>query len=125
MSAIQELTVLHPPAPHRFAPRADISTCLTYRDAVQLAYARRTRKHMTQRTLAEETGIYAPHLSQILHPEPVDRHGRKRMDLLAEDIDAFERAVGNHIIRQWIVQLGCMSIAEEVMAGMNAFAARP
>lgn len=125
MSAIQELSVLQPASPHRFASRADVSACRTFREAVQLAYARRTRQHMTQRTLAEEAGIYAPHLSQILHPESLDRHGRRRMDLQAEDIDGFERAVGNHIVRQWLVQLGCMNIAEEMMAGMAAFQGRP
>lgn len=120
MSAIQELSVLQPPAPHRFAARSDISACRTYREAVQLAYARRARKHMTQRTLAEETGIHPPHLSQILHPDAVDRHGKKRMDLQAEDIRAFEQSVGNNIVTQYLVLLGAMTIAEEFMAGMAA-----
>ena len=100
----------------RFAPRAEIGACHGYRDAVRLAWERRSRPGMTQRQLAEETGLHPPHVTQILHAEPIDRHGNRRMDLPAAAIDAFERAVGNHIVRQYLMRLGMLTIMEEVIA---------
>jgi len=108
------------PAPMRFAPRAEIGACQGYRDAVRLAWERRSRPRMTQRQLAEEAGLHPPHVTQILHAESIDRHGNRRMDLPAAAIDAFERAVGNHIVRQYLMRLGMLTIMEEVIAERSA-----
>lgn len=75
---------------------------------------------MTQRQLAEETGLHPPHVAHILNADPVDRHGNRRMDLPAAAIDAFERAVGNHIVRQYLMRLGMLTIMEEVIAERSA-----
>lgn len=112
MPVAQQLTVIAPSAPRRFAQEADIEQCKTYRDAVHMAWECRANPHLSQRTLADTTGIYAPHLSQILHSEPVDRKGKARMNLQASDIDAFERAVGNHIVRQFLMKQAQLRIAE-------------
>lgn len=120
MSAIQEVIGANAPAPMKFAPRAAIGACETYREAVHLAWERRSRVNMTQRQLAEETGLHPPHVSHILNSDPIDRHGHRRMDLPADAIDAFERAVGNHIVRQYLMRLGMLTIMEEVIAERSA-----
>ncbi|WP_419342775.1 XRE family transcriptional regulator [Achromobacter sp. PD1] len=100
----------------RFVPEAQIRACQTYRAAVLLAWENRSRKWLTQRALAEECGLYAPHVSSYLHPEPLDAKSRPRLDLPADCIDAFEEAVGNHAIRQYLNHLGRLTIMEEVIA---------
>lgn len=103
------------PAPRAFLPPADISACATYRDAVRLAWACRSNQHLTQRTLAEACGLYAPHVSEYLNDEPTNRHGKRRLDLPAHAIVAFEAVVGNHAVSQYLVRLGAMTLMEEVI----------
>src|SRR3546814_20138894 len=95
MSAIQEVIPSKAPAPMRFAPRAQIGACQGYREAVHLAWERRSRPCMTQRQLAEETGLHPPHVAHILNPDPVDRHGHRPLDLPAPPLAPFERPGGN------------------------------
>lgn len=111
---------LHDAAFGRFVPEALVRACRTYRDAVLLAWDHRSRKSLTQRALAEECGLYAPHVSSYLHPEPLDNKKRPRLDLPADCIDAFEEAVGNHAIRQYLNHLGRLTIMEEVIAQRTA-----
>jgi len=75
---------------------------------------------MTQRTLAEECGLYAPHVSQYLHATPVDHKGNRRLDLPADRIAAFEQAVGNHAVTQYLVQSAMLTIMEEVISQRRA-----
>jgi hypothetical protein len=100
----------------RFLPPSEIAQCTTYRDAVRLAWERRSRVHMTQRTLAELCGLYAAHVSSYLRPDPVDNKGRPRLDLPAGRIAAFEAAVGNHAISQYLVHLAQLTIMQEFFA---------
>jgi len=104
------------PAGKRFLPLSAVAACKTFREAVRLAWEHRARPNMTQRSLAEECGLYAPHVSSYLHPEPLDGKNRPRLDLPADCIDAFEEAVGNHAIRQYLNHLGRLTIMEEVIA---------
>ena len=102
-----------------FLPRADIAECQTYRDAVRLAWACRTRRHMSKRQLAEECGLYAPHVSDYLNDEPTYANGKKRLDLPACVIPAFELVVGNRAISQYLMRLGALTIMEEVIQGRH------
>ncbi|MDQ2150080.1 XRE family transcriptional regulator [Alcaligenaceae bacterium C4P045] len=100
----------------RFVALSEIAACTTFRDAVRLAWEKRSRPNMTQQTLAELCELYPPHVSSYLHPEPLDRKQRPRLDLPADRIAAFERAVGNHAISQYLVHLGALTLMEEVIA---------
>lgn len=104
------------PAGKTFLPLAAVAACKTFREAVRLAWEHRTRPNMTQRSLAEECGLYPPHVSSYLHPDALDAKRRPRLDLPADRIDAFEAAVGNHAIRQYLNHLGRLTIMEEVIA---------
>lgn len=113
----------HPPqtkqfaAPEkRFLPIAQIVACDNYRSAVQLAWKNRTRQHMTQTTLGEECGLYAPHVSSYLNPKSTDKHGNRRLDLPADKIAAFEASVGNHGVSQYLTRLCALTLMEEVIA---------
>jgi hypothetical protein len=99
-----------------FLPSADVAACATYRDAVRLAWDHRTRPLMTQATLAEMCDLYAPHVSSYLHPEPIDKQGKRRLDLPAHYIGAFERAVGNHAISQYLARVAALTLMEEVIS---------
>jgi hypothetical protein len=107
-----------PPA-RSFLPPSDISACLSYRDAVRLAWARRRSRSMTKRSLAEFCGLYAPHVTDYLHDEPTYANGKKRLDLPASAIVVFEAAVGNKAITQYLVLRGALTIMEEVIQGRH------
>lgn len=104
------------PAGKRFLSPSTVAACKSFREAVRLAWEHRIRPNMTQRSLAEECDLYAPHVSSYLHPEPFDEKNRPRLNLPADRIDAFEEAVGNHAIRQYLNHLGRLTIMEEVIA---------
>lgn len=108
------------PAGKRFLPLSTIAECKTFRDAVRLAWEYRLRRNMTQRALAEECDLYPPHVSSYLHAEPLDERKRPRLNLPADRIDAFEEAVGNHAIRQYLNHLGRLTIMEEIIAQRTA-----
>lgn len=107
-----------PPA-RAFLPPADISACQSYRDAVRLAWACRTRRYMTKRQLAEQCRLYAPHVSDYLHDEATYPNGKKRLELPACSIVAFEIAVGNRAVTQYLMKLGALTIMEEIIAGRH------
>lgn len=100
----------HDAAVGRFVPEAQVRACRTYRDAVLLAWDHRSRKSLTRRALAEECGLYAPHVSSYLHPDPLDAKSCPRLDLPADCIEAFEEAVSNHAIRQYLNYLGRLTM---------------
>ena len=71
------------------------------------------------RELAEECGLYAPHVSDYLNDEPTYANGKKRLDLPACVIPAFELVVGNRAISQYLMRLGALTIMEEVIQGRH------
>ena len=73
-----------------------VKRCKTYRDAVKLCWALRRVKNMTQARLAEEAGLYAPHVSCYL------KDSKRQRDLPASGIRGFEWTCGNTAISQWI-----------------------
>jgi hypothetical protein len=87
-----------------------IDAAPTYRDAVRRCWGMRTRKHMTMRQLAEETGSYPSHITDYLHID----HGKR--ELPARYIAAFEAACGNRFISQWIARRSELTVLEEFVA---------
>jgi len=106
--------------PKAFIPDCAIKGCTSFRDAVRLAWDNRSNLHLTMRTLAEECGLYPPHITDILHREPIDAKGHKRRELPADKIAAFERVVGNSAVMQYLTRKGDMTLMEEVIASRGA-----
>lgn len=73
-----------------------IAKCKTYRDAVKLCWEMRRVRNLTKARLAEEAGLYAPHVTCYL----VD--GKRQRDLPASGIRGVEWTLGNTAISQWI-----------------------
>lgn len=91
-----------------------MAAVLSYRDAVRVCWDLRTRRHMTQRTLAEEAGLYASHVSDYLHPDDSKR------ELPAKHIAAFEVACGNRAITQWLASQAHLTILEQFIETRRA-----
>jgi hypothetical protein len=100
----------------RFLPASEIAKCQTYRDAVLLGWENRSRQNMTQSTLGELCGLYAPHVSSYLNRNPLDRQGKKRLDLPPACIADFNLAVGNYAVAQYLNRLGKLTIMEELIS---------
>lgn len=82
----------------------------TYREAVQTCWRLRKHRQMTGRALAEESGIYASHLSDYLSDDQLKR------ELPAKHIEAFEVACGNRVITQWLAAQANLTILEALIA---------
>lgn len=82
-------------APSIVDPRR-VAQCKTYRDAVKLCWELRRVRNLTKARLAEEAGLYAPHVTCYL----VD--GKRQRDLPASGIRGVEWTLGNTAISQWI-----------------------
>lgn len=85
-----------------------IARCNTYRDAVKLCWALRRVKNMTQARLAEEAGLYAPHVSCYLND------GKRQRDLPGNGIRGVEWACGNTAISQWVNLQARLTVLEEM-----------
>ena len=85
-----------------------IATCKTYRDAVRLCWHLRRVRNMTQRGLAEEAGLYAPHVTCYLHD------GKRQRDLPGQAVRAFEWTCGNTAISQWHNVGAQLTVLEEM-----------
>lgn len=105
--------------PKAFIPDSAIKACTSFRDAVRLAWDSRVSPHMTQRTLAELCGLYAPHITDILHREASDAKGNKRRELPADKINEFEQAVGNRAVSQYLMRKAELTIMEELIAARS------
>lgn len=91
-------------------PPALLADCKTYRDAVKLCWKLRRVRNMTQARLAEEAGLYAPHVTRYLHD------GKTQRDLPAWAIRSFEITCGNVAITQWLSRGAQLTVLEEVQA---------
>lgn len=100
----------------RFLPDEEVAACATFRDAVWLAWENRAVRGMTKRTLAELCGLYAPHVTNFVNPEPLDTKGKKRANWPADKVDEFERVVGNRAVSQWLADRTDLTILERVIA---------
>jgi hypothetical protein len=93
-----------------------IDACRSYREAVRGCWEMRTRRHLTQRLMAEEAGLYASHVSEYLAEDP-----RKR-DLPARHINDVEIACGNRFINQWLSRQANLTILEQFVQGARRVA---
>ena len=94
------------------APTALVIQAKTYREAVRLAWTNRRIHYATQRQLAAEAGLYAPHVSDYLNTD--DKPTRR--SLPAEAISQFEAFVGNTIVSQWLAAQARLTVMEEMQA---------
>jgi hypothetical protein len=91
-------------------PPSEVAKCKTYREAVKLCWNLRRVRNMTQSRLAEEAGLYAPHVSCYLHDSDRSR------DLPGSAVRAFELACGNTAISQWHSLQAQLTVVEEMQA---------
>lgn len=77
----------------------EVVSVQSYREAVRASWSLRIIQRMTSRSLAELIEAYPSHVSDYLasNDEP------RRRDLPARLIPAFEWAVGNTLLTQWLV----------------------
>lgn len=101
------LTYYHGP---RLVAADVVAAIRSYREAVRVCWQLRTRRHLTQRALAEEAALYATHLSDYL-----SECDNKR-ELPARHIVAFENACGNRVITQWLASQAKVTILEQYIA---------
>ena len=95
-------------------PPEIIKNLPTYRHAVRLAWKLRAIKNLTQRSLAEQAGLYTSHVSNYFS---VAEHKR---ELPAKYIAAVERVLGNAVISQWLAQQSNLTVLEELQAQRRA-----
>lgn len=91
-----------------------VAKCTSYRDAVRLCWSLRRVKNMTKRQLAEEAGLYAPHVTGYI--EESQRKKAKPRDLPGYAVKGFEWACGNTAISQWHSLQAKLTVVEEVQA---------
>lgn len=89
-------------------PPSLILQCKTYREAVRLCWQLRRVRNMTQRRLAEEAGLYAPHVTCYLHDS------ERQRDLPGSAVRAFEWVCGNTAISQWHNVGAKLTVVEEM-----------
>lgn len=85
-----------------------IDACKSYRDAVKLCWELRRIRNMTQQRLAEEAGLYAPHVTCYL------RDSNRQRDLPGAAVRAFQWACGNTAISQWLNRGVRLAVVEEM-----------
>lgn len=97
-------------------PPQVISRIQTYRQACRLAWKLRRVRNLTRRSLAEQAGLYAPHVTDYfsLH--------ESRRELPARHVAAVEKVLGNTVINQWMAWQGQLTVLEEMQAARRAAA---
>jgi hypothetical protein len=93
-------------------PRSVVAQCKSYRDAVRMAWNMRRVHYLTKQQLAGEAGLYAPHVTDYLHPD--DKSSRR--DLPAHKVAEFEAVVGNRVVSQWLASQSNLTVLEAFQA---------
>jgi hypothetical protein len=88
-----------------------IAQCKTYREAVMLCWELRRVKKMAKRTVAEETGLYASHITCYTKVD-----AKTKRDLPGWAVKAFEGICGNTAISQWHAANAKLTTLEEMQA---------
>lgn len=107
-------------AKKRFLPDEEIAKCKTFREACALAWKHRALVGMTHQMLAALADLQHQHVSDYFHPDALNSKGNARRSLPAEKIDEVERVLGNHVLTQFLVWRGQMTLMEAVLAARNA-----
>lgn len=89
----------------------------SYRHACRLAWHLRRVRNLTRRTLAEQAGLYPPHVSDYFSAH------ENRRELPARHVAAVERVLGNTAISQWLAQQSQLTVLEELQAQRSRRAA--
>lgn len=92
-----------------------VATCGTYREAVKLCWTLRRVRNMTKRQLAEEAGLYAPHVTCYIEEGKRAKKAKPR-DLPGYAVRGFEWACGNTAISQWHSLQAKLTVVEEMQA---------
>jgi AraC-like DNA-binding protein len=82
----------------------------SYRHACRLAWKLRLVRNLTRRTLAEQAGLYASHVSDYFSVH------ENRRELPAKHIADVERVLGNTVISQYQAQQAKLTVLEELQA---------
>lgn len=94
-----------------------VEACASYRAAVNAAWALRRNQRMTKATLSEMTGIFPAHVTDFVNDSYFTPAGAERREMPVKFLHAFERAVGNTLVSQWIAhQSGWVTCAERKAA---------
>lgn len=104
----------------RFLTDAEIAACGTFRDACVLAWERRASAGLTLQALAVLADLYPSHVSDYFQREPANGKGNSRRSLPAEKIADVERVLGNHVLSQYLMHRGALTIMEAVWAARGA-----
>lgn len=107
-------------AKRRFLSDDEIAKCRTFREACALAWKHRALVGMTHQMLAALADLQHQHVSDYFHPDALNSKGNARRSLPAEKIDEVERVLGNHVLTQFLVWRGQMTLMEAVLAARNA-----
>lgn len=86
----------------------------SYRHACRWAWKLRRVRNLTRRSLAEQAGLYATHVTDYF-----SQHESRR-ELPAKHVAAVERVLGNTIISQWLAQQSQLTVLEEMQAARRA-----
>lgn len=78
----------------------------SFRHVVRFAWMQRKRRCMTMRLLAEELGSYPSHVTDYLNSDDAPT----RKSLPAEKVRAFDCAVGNTAVSQWLAMRSQLSV---------------
>lgn len=81
-----------------------------YRHACRMAWKLRRVRNLTRRSLAEQAGLYAPHVTDYF-----SQHEARR-ELPARYVAAVESVLGNTVISQWLAQQSKLTVLEEMQA---------
>lgn len=92
-----------------------VARCDSYREAVKLCWQMRRVRTMTKRRLAEEAGLYAPHVTGYIEESNRGAKAKPR-DLPGHAVRGFEWACGNTAISQWHSLQAKLTVVEEMQA---------
>lgn len=87
-----------------------VADCKSYREAVQLCWMLRRVRNMTRKRLAEDAGLYPPHVTCYLN------ENRRARDLPGSAVRGFEWTCGNTAISQWHALQARLTVLEELQA---------
>lgn len=85
-----------------------------YRHACRMAWKLRRVRNLTRRTLAEQAGLYAPHVTDYFSVRD------KKRSLPAEYISRVESVLGNTVISQYLAHKSELTCLEEMQANRRA-----
>jgi len=100
----------------KFIDADAVAKCKTYREAVQLCYAQRTRRNLSNALIAEECGCNLSHLGDYITTKP----RTNARNLPAEFTVPFENSMGNRAISQWQNMRANITILEQLIQAKAA-----